>query len=45
LRFTPIPPGAKFPVRVIVVAYQKGRLKEPFVQSAPEVAREFNITN
>jgi hypothetical protein len=43
LRFTPIPPGAKFPVKVIVVAYQKGRLKEPLVQSAKEVVREFQI--
>lgn len=43
LRFTQIPPRAKFPVKVIVVAYQKGRLKEPFVQTAPEVAREFAI--
>jgi hypothetical protein len=44
LRLTPIPPNAKFPVKVIVVAYQKGRLKEPLVQTAPEVVREFFIT-
>jgi hypothetical protein len=44
LRFTPIPPSARYPVRVIVVAYQKGRLKEPLVQTAPEVVREFYIT-
>ena len=39
LRLTPIPPKARFPVKVIVVAYQKGRLKEPLVQSAQEVVR------
>ena len=43
LRFTPIPPSAKYPVKVTVVAYQKGRLKEPLVQTAPEVVREFYI--
>jgi len=43
LRFTPIPPNAKYPVKVIVGAYQKGRLKEPLVQSAPEVVQEFHI--
>ena len=44
MRLTPIPPRAKFPVKAIVVAYQKGRLKEPLVQSAEEVVREFYIT-
>jgi len=44
LRLTRIPPGAKFPVKVMVVAYQKGRLKEPLVQGAQEVVREFFIT-
>ncbi|MFM2199142.1 MAG: hypothetical protein RLZZ505_2574 [Verrucomicrobiota bacterium] len=44
LRFTPIPPGASYPVKVIVAAYQKGRMKEPLVQTAPEVVREFHIT-
>ena len=44
LRFTPIPPSAKYPVKVTVVAYQKGRLKEPLVQTATEVVREFHIT-
>jgi hypothetical protein len=42
--FTPIPSNAKYPVKVIVVAYQKGHLKEPLVQTAPEVVREFYIT-
>jgi len=44
LRLTPIPPGAKFPVRVIVAAYQMGRGKPPLVQSARIVEREFVIT-
>jgi hypothetical protein len=44
LRLTPIPPHAKYPVKIIVVAYQMGRNKEPFVQSAPEIVREFYIT-
>ena len=45
LRFTPIPPNAKFPLKVIVVAYQLGRSREPFVQGAKEVVREFCITS
>lgn len=44
LRLTPIPPGAKFPVKVIVAAYQMGRGKPPLVQSARIVVREFVIT-
>ena len=44
LRFTPIPPSANYPVKVIVVAYQKGRLKEPLVQTAPDVVQEFHVT-
>lgn len=43
LRFTPIPPNAKYPVKVIVAAYQPGRSKEPLVKTAPEVVREFHI--
>jgi hypothetical protein len=34
LRFTPIPPAAKFPVKVIVMACQIGRSKEPQVRRA-----------
>jgi|GEM_PF-2262627 len=44
LRLTPIPPGAKFPVKVIVAAYQMGRNKPPLVQGAETVVREFEIT-
>jgi hypothetical protein len=44
LRFTPIPPRAKFPVKVIVVAWQWGRSVEPKVQAAAPVTREFIIT-
>ena len=43
LRLTPIPPRAKFPVKIIVAAYQKGRLMAPLVQSAAEVVREFQV--
>lgn len=43
LRLTPIPPNAKYPIKVIVAAYQLGRSKEPFVQGAREVMREFCI--
>ena len=43
LRFTPIPPNAKYSVKVIVVAYQLGRSREPFVQGAKEVVREFCV--
>ena len=45
LRFTPIPPSAKYPMKVIVMAYQLGRAKEPLVKEAPLVVREFSITN
>lgn len=44
LRFTPIPPGAKYPVKVIVAAYQPGRSREPLVKTATEVVRELHIT-
>ena len=44
LRFTPIPPGAKYPMKVIVMAYQLGCAKEPLVKEAPLVVREFTIT-
>lgn len=43
LRFTPIPPRAKFPVKVAVVAWQYGRAIEPQVHSAAPVFREFLI--
>ncbi|MFT3788657.1 MAG: hypothetical protein QM770_21210 [Tepidisphaeraceae bacterium] len=40
----PIPPRAKFPVKVTVVAWQWGRSDEPRVQSATPVERAFSIT-
>lgn len=43
LKFTPIPPRAKFPVRVTVVAWQYGRTVEPKLQSANRVERTFYI--
>jgi hypothetical protein len=45
LCFTPIPPNAKYPMKVIVAAYQMGRTIEPRVQTAQEVIREFFIVN
>ena len=43
LRFTPIPPRAKMPVKVIVTVYQMGRTTAPLTQSAPPVERSFLI--
>lgn len=45
LRFTKIPPKAKFPVKVTVVAWQYGRSSEPKLKSAKSVERSFFITN
>lgn len=42
--FTPIPPRAKFPVKVTVVAWQYGRSVEPKVQTADAVEQSFYIT-
>jgi len=44
LRFTKIPPRAKFPVKVTVVAWQYGRSVEPKLKSASQVERTFRIT-
>lgn len=41
LRFTAIPPRAKWPVKVTVVAWQWGRSIEPKMQSAEPVERTF----
>lgn len=41
LRFTAIPPRAKFPIKVTVVAWQSGRAAEPRVQTAARVERGF----
>lgn len=44
LVFTPIPPRAKFPVRVTVVAWHWGQVSEPTLQSAEPVTRTFFLT-
>jgi hypothetical protein len=43
LIFTAIPPRAKWPVKVTVVAWQYGRTAEPRVKSAVPVERSFFI--
>jgi hypothetical protein len=44
LIFTVIPPRAKYPVKVSVVAWQYGRSVEPKLKSAEPVERDFFIT-
>jgi hypothetical protein len=44
LRFTAVPPRAKFPVRVTVVAWQYGRASEPCLRTAEPVERAFSLT-
>jgi hypothetical protein len=44
LTFTTIPPRARMPVKVTVVAWQWGRSVEPLVRSAEPVERTFAIT-
>ena len=41
--FTPVPPRAKYPVKVTVVAWQYGRTADPQIQTAPSVERSFYI--
>ena len=43
LKFTPIPPRAKFPVTVTVVAWQYGRSIEPKLKTAEPVKQTFSI--
>ena len=43
LRFTALPPRAKFPMRVTVVAWQFGRAAEPTLRAAPPVERTFLV--
>jgi hypothetical protein len=43
LKFTPIPPRAKFPVAVTVVAWQWGRSIDPKLKTAEPVERTFQI--
>ena len=44
LKLTIIPPRAKFPVKITVVAWQYGRAADPALQSAAPVERTFAIT-
>jgi hypothetical protein len=44
LHFTPIPPKAKYPVLITVVAWQYGRTAEPKIQSAISVTQSIYIT-
>lgn len=44
LKLTRIPPRAKFPVKVTVVAWQWGRTNEPRLKTADPVERTFLIT-
>jgi hypothetical protein len=44
LAITPIPPRAKFPVKVTVVAWQWGRSIEPKFKTAELVERTFHVT-
>lgn len=43
LTLTPIPPRARFPVKVTVIAWQYGRSAEPKLQTAVPVERTFQI--
>ncbi len=43
LKFKAIPPGAKFPVKVTVVAWQYGRALDPKLKTAAPVERAFCI--
>jgi hypothetical protein len=43
LRFTPIPPRAKFPVKVTVIAWQWGHSTDPKIRTAERVERTFSI--
>lgn len=44
LKLTKIPPRAKFPVKVTVVAWQYGRGAEPRLQTAEPAERTFHLT-
>lgn len=44
LHLTPLPPRAKLPVKVTVVAWQLGRATEPKLQAAPPVERTFLLS-
>jgi hypothetical protein len=44
LKFTPVPPHGRFPVKVTVVAWQYGRSTEPKLKTADPVERSFMLT-
>lgn len=44
LRFTSIPPRAKLPIQVTVIAWQYGRVADPKLQTADPVERKFTIS-
>ncbi|WP_324680695.1 hypothetical protein [Hymenobacter sp. GOD-10R] len=43
LHFTPLPPRSKLPLKVTVVAWQRGRTTEPKVQTAEPVEQTFYL--
>jgi len=43
LYLTPVPPKARYPMKVTVAAWQYGRSAEPEVQSAPVIVRRFYL--
>jgi hypothetical protein len=45
LKFTPVPPHAKLPIKITVVAWQYGRSVEPKLKTAEPVEREFFLTD
>jgi len=44
LKFTPVPPRGRFPVKVTVVAWQYGRSTDPKLKTADPVERSFMLT-
>jgi hypothetical protein len=43
LAFTPIPPRSKFPIKVTVVAWQRGKPVDPAIKTATPVEQTFSI--
>lgn len=43
LYFTPVPPRAKFPVKITVIAWQYGRMVEPKLETAEPVERTVHL--
>ncbi len=44
LKFMPVPPRGRFPIKVSVVAWQYGRSNEPKLKTAEPVERSFYLT-